>query len=52
MKRKVWIGLLFSALLFLLACDVFAETGSCGDGLTYSLEGTALTIKKTGTGTG
>ena len=52
MKRKVWIGLLFSALLFLLACDVFAETGSCGDGLTYSLEGTALTIKKTGPGTG
>ena len=54
MKRKVWIGLLFSALLFLLTCDVFAETGSCGDGLKYNLdrENRSLAISYDGSGSG
>ena len=52
MKRKLWTGLFFAALLFLFTFNGFAEEGSCGNGLTYTLIGNKLTITYNGSGTG
>ena len=55
MKRISWIVIVLAGVMLaagLAATPALAETGTCGEGVTYVIDQGTLTISKTGEGTG
>ena len=48
MRNRIKICICFIALMILLAIPSYAESGSCGNGLTWTLDGKTLSVSGTG----